>query len=522
MDIQTLKDQQNAAQNAATDPNAPKVDPTLVLHLSEAAWNGDAQITVDIDGVQVLGPTSITALNANGATQDITIPGINGAILHNVTIHLVNGASGGSLATSRDLYVTGATFNETAVPFTATLYGANGATSAEFQVGSGVTAQKTAFDTASTAFLQQLSYQASLTRDIINQAAIIGQLQAIYDPSKPLGGVPLGTFVATYAPALQAYINDMEAFGTLSDLSTLYNQVLSTSQASLDALVPAAFTDLANITNVGVPPLTAAQTAAKNAAFALGQPYVETWYSFQGRTYADEASANLAYLMNSLRGYAVASNGGGSVVVEAPPPPPPPVQLAHIYFPLGVALNAQISSNVMFAALQSQNGDVQRLTFDPSKGIQILLQPNLYYTVSVLDPITGYVGQEAFKTANSGIDTLVPTVGLMLDPSAILADGLTAKQAFILGLDPTQVSNIVPGMTDRAALQAGLFNAASLASTTGAVASGLCKDPPRRWCSPVRPTVPPRGWLMSRPEALDWPLSMSPGTPRRSCSVSCN
>ena len=43
------------------NPFGPRIDPTLVLHLSEDTYQGDAIVTISIDGVQVVGPTAITA-----------------------------------------------------------------------------------------------------------------------------------------------------------------------------------------------------------------------------------------------------------------------------------------------------------------------------------------------------------------------------------------------------------------------------------------------------------------------------
>jgi hypothetical protein len=60
---------------------------------------------------------------------------------------------------------------------------------------------------------------------------------------------------------------------------------------------------------------------------------------------------------------------------------------------------------------------------------------------------------------------------LYRDASPILADGLTVNSAFIVGVAPTKPDNLVPGMTDLAALQAGLAGSSSLVSQTGIISS---------------------------------------------------
>jgi hypothetical protein len=88
---------------------------TLALQVSEDAWKGDAQFTVSVDGVQIGGTQTATASHSAGQTQTFDVLGNFGAGTHTVTINFVNDAYGGTSATDRNLYVTGATIDDTVV-----------------------------------------------------------------------------------------------------------------------------------------------------------------------------------------------------------------------------------------------------------------------------------------------------------------------------------------------------------------------------------------------------------------------
>jgi hypothetical protein len=81
------------------------------LHVSEDAWQGDAQFTVKVDGNQVGGVRTATALHSQGATQDVSIAGNWGVGPHTIGISFVNDAWGGTAATDRNLYVNSVTYD---------------------------------------------------------------------------------------------------------------------------------------------------------------------------------------------------------------------------------------------------------------------------------------------------------------------------------------------------------------------------------------------------------------------------
>ncbi|MGE5537927.1 MAG: carbohydrate-binding domain-containing protein, partial [Gemmatimonas sp.] len=79
---------------------------TIVLHVAEDKWNGDAQFHVLVDGQQVGGTYTATASHAAGQWQDVTVTGDFGSTgPGHVDVQFVNDAWGGTASTDRNLYV---------------------------------------------------------------------------------------------------------------------------------------------------------------------------------------------------------------------------------------------------------------------------------------------------------------------------------------------------------------------------------------------------------------------------------
>ncbi len=99
----------------ASAPAAP-VTSTAVVNVSEDAYLGDAQFTVAVDGKQMGGTYTATALHNAGQTQAITVAGIAESFTpHDIAITFLNDAYGGSPATDRNLYVSSIRFDNQAV-----------------------------------------------------------------------------------------------------------------------------------------------------------------------------------------------------------------------------------------------------------------------------------------------------------------------------------------------------------------------------------------------------------------------
>src|SRR6476659_6958802 len=79
---------------------------TLALRVSEDAWNGNAQFVVSVGGT-----LTAMASHAAGQTQIFNVLGTFAPGSHTAAVNFLNDAYGGSPATDRNLYVTGATID---------------------------------------------------------------------------------------------------------------------------------------------------------------------------------------------------------------------------------------------------------------------------------------------------------------------------------------------------------------------------------------------------------------------------
>jgi hypothetical protein len=132
----------NAGQSAALMNSGPKSFPvtdttvipspavtgsgsdTLILNLSEDAYQGDAQFTVSVDSKQLGGTFTATASHAAGASQAFTFKGDWAIGMHSVTVNFLNDAWAGTPATDRNLYVDTISYDGTNTGQSATLMSA--------------------------------------------------------------------------------------------------------------------------------------------------------------------------------------------------------------------------------------------------------------------------------------------------------------------------------------------------------------------------------------------------------------
>ena len=115
----TLADGRLVSATGAVSPAAGQAQPvksTLVLHVSEDAWLGDAQYAVDVDGAR-MGTYTATALHGAGQSQVLTIAGITETLTpHDVAVSFINDAYGGLPDMDRNLYLNGMELDGRAVP----------------------------------------------------------------------------------------------------------------------------------------------------------------------------------------------------------------------------------------------------------------------------------------------------------------------------------------------------------------------------------------------------------------------
>ncbi len=102
------------------DPPVPANN--LVVSVAEDAYQGDAQFTISVDGAQVGGVLTATALRSAGQSQAFTVSTTLSPGTHTVGVTFINDAWGGTPSTDRNLFVTGLTLGGRSVPgSTATL-----------------------------------------------------------------------------------------------------------------------------------------------------------------------------------------------------------------------------------------------------------------------------------------------------------------------------------------------------------------------------------------------------------------
>ncbi len=84
---------------------------TLVVRLSEDAWQGDAQAWISVDGERIGTMQTITALRSSGQTQNVVLKGDWGPGPHSVGVQFLNDAYGGTPSTDRNLHVEAVSMN---------------------------------------------------------------------------------------------------------------------------------------------------------------------------------------------------------------------------------------------------------------------------------------------------------------------------------------------------------------------------------------------------------------------------
>jgi parallel beta-helix repeat protein len=194
-----------AAGAAATATPTPTPTATtgansLVLHVAEDAYQGDAQFIVKVDGVQVGGVQSATASHAAGQSQAITLNGAFGTGSHQVAVTFINDAWGGTAATDRNLYVSGIDFNGVANA---------GATAGLFSNG---TANLTVTDAAAAVVAPAAAAQDTLTLSMAEDAYLGDAQFTVKVDGVAVGGV--NTVSTLHSSGASQMFNLTGNFGT--------------------------------------------------------------------------------------------------------------------------------------------------------------------------------------------------------------------------------------------------------------------------------------------------------------------
>jgi hypothetical protein len=88
---------------------------TLMLKITQDAYQGDSQYAVFVDGKQIGGTFTAKALHNSGQYDTLEIKGDWGVGNHTVGVALLNDLYGGTITTDRNVYVESATYNGSAV-----------------------------------------------------------------------------------------------------------------------------------------------------------------------------------------------------------------------------------------------------------------------------------------------------------------------------------------------------------------------------------------------------------------------
>jgi hypothetical protein len=118
-------------QTTASPP--PPTTDVLALRMSEAAYQGNAEFTVDVNGTQVGGTFTTTALHSAGDAETVSLLGDWKSGVNDVQVNFINPDDGGSASEERSLSVNSIAYNGvTDAGTSATLTSAG---SADFTVG---------------------------------------------------------------------------------------------------------------------------------------------------------------------------------------------------------------------------------------------------------------------------------------------------------------------------------------------------------------------------------------------------
>ncbi len=102
---------------ATTPPTTIGSGPdTLVLHISQDAYNGSAQYAISVDGVAIGGTLTAAALHSSGQSDTINVLGTWATGNHTATVNFLNDLYAGTASTDRNLFVDSAAFKGAAVP----------------------------------------------------------------------------------------------------------------------------------------------------------------------------------------------------------------------------------------------------------------------------------------------------------------------------------------------------------------------------------------------------------------------
>jgi hypothetical protein len=377
---------QDASKPASSNAQDP-ADPSLEIDLSENGLPGTVQIYVD----GVLQTTAaITASQANGDTQAVTISGIAGTDYHDIEVVSIGPTSGLTAGTQNDVFIDGVTFNGQTYNYTANLYGLDTNRSASFAVGSAVIPVETTYES----LVQRTDAEAQFDQAIL--------------------------------PTINAGLQATEETFSSADLTNPNNYGLSQSYIKTQQAAVTAEVDAEQV------------FAAHPTLFDLGQQSVDA-----SQSYDDQLLSQI----------------DGPIGASADDPGQSNMN--------GIAVSPDAT---LYAEIDDGSGNIQRLSFNAGQGLDVFMPADDQYTLTVYDPASNEIGSAEYTSGAPGTTIDTPNIFINPDTGAPQANGLSAEADDVLGLNPNEADNLVPGMSDAEALQEGIYANPQLASQNGVVA----------------------------------------------------
>ncbi|HET6610001.1 MAG TPA: SdrD B-like domain-containing protein [Rhodopila sp.] len=205
---------------------------TVTLNLSEDAYQGDAQFTVSVDGHQVGGVMTASALHSSGDSNVFVLTGNWGSGAQQVSISFINDCYNGTANTDRNLYVSSIAYDGKTYAGTSASMLSNGTDT--FTVGGNTASAAAPADTL-TLFLSEDAYQGNAQFELFidgKQVTTAQSVTALHGSGQSQAFTFSGNFGAGNHTVGVAFLNDCYN-GTASTDRNLYVNSISLNGATV-------------------------------------------------------------------------------------------------------------------------------------------------------------------------------------------------------------------------------------------------------------------------------------------------
>ena len=145
--------------------------------------------------------------------------------------------------------------------------------------------------------------------------------------------------------------------------------------------------------------------------------------------------------------------------------------------PDGNAEGAPVYGGTLYYVLVGPDPDDEiRGSFSATGGIDLVFQGSALradgvviersYSLTIIDPVTHSVATTSFKAALAGTETKIGAATLLPGNADVQANGYTAQENYVLGVNGNISDNLVPGVPDAVAISEGLVGTNGLVNGT--------------------------------------------------------